>query len=131
MPKLFGVDIAGEVAKGLGPGLLDAQLIQLTEGSRDTNNPTAGKSTSERKLPCKGMISDNITHFLDNKNILGLGDTMRAQVGDKNILLLGGTIPGGKFPKPDDKIKIEGSTYRVVRVMRDPAAATYQCLARI
>lgn len=131
MPRLFGVDIAGEVAKGLGPGLLDAVLIQITEGSRDVNNPTAGKSASERKLPCKGMISDNVSHFLDNKNILGQGDTTRARVGDKNILLLGATIPGGKFPKPDDKVKIEGETFRIVRVLRDPAAATYQCLARI
>lgn len=121
MPKLFGVDIAAEVNKGLGPGLLSAQLRKVLPGTRSTNKPTAGLSQSVKRYPCKGMISDYANSKIDGT---------RVQANDREVLLLGASIAGNKVPEADDEITIEGKTYTIIRVARDPAAATYTCQVR-
>jgi len=120
MPKLFGVDIAAEVNKGLGPGLLSAQLRKVLPGTRGDTS-TAGITSSVKRYPCKGMISD----YADGKI-----DGTRIKSTDREVLLLGASIAGKKIPEADDEITIEGKTYTIIRVARDPAAATYTCQVR-
>lgn len=123
MPNLFGLDIAGIVNDNLGSQLLDATLIQVVEGTRSASDPTAGLPTSNRNIPCKGIIDEYLAREIDGTIV---------QTGDRKILLLGKSIKSGTVvPATGDKIKIEGVVYRILDIKRDPAAATYVCQARI
>lgn len=120
MPNLFGVDIAGVIAQAMGNGLLPATLIKTTAGERSSGEVTAGTNPSTSSTSCRGFIEDYKDYQLTSSLI---------KTGDKKITLLGGTL-AGVVPKPGDKITIESSTYNIIKVMRDPAAATYECQSR-
>jgi len=123
MPRLFGLDIAkiinDEIA-GAG-GVLDATLIQVTPGRRSATNPAGGTNPVVRSRRAKGFIDD----YAERQ----IAETI-VQTGDRRIILLGASIQGGAVPTPGDRIMIEGDSYQVIRVMRDPAAATYTCQVR-
>jgi hypothetical protein len=113
---LFGVDIAAIVASAVGPGVLDATLIRVTAGSRGANS-TGGTTPTSTNYACKG--------FIDSKDRESVGGTL-VKDGDVVIILIGNTISGGSIvPETNDKITIEGATYVVYGLDRDPAAATY------
>lgn len=119
MPKLFGVDIQGLVAKNLGPGLLVATLSKVTGQTR--TDGTGGLQPTTDDYNCKGFISDYNDYQLNGTLIL---------TGDRQVLLLGGTLPNNIVPKSGDKVTIESLQYNIIRVKRDPAAATYTCQVR-
>lgn len=119
--KLFGVDIAKEIAKGMAGGLLPAQLIKPVTGNRTTGDLTGGTNPSSKTYTCKGFTEEYRDSQFDGEVILR---------GDRKVILLGGTLPAAVAPQPGDKVKIENRTYSVVNVGRDPAAATYTCQAR-
>lgn len=121
MPKLFGVDIAAIIDSAMSGGLLDATLHSVTPGTRTPGDPTSGTQPTEVARSCKGMVDD----YTD-----GQIDGMLVQVGDRIVLLIGNSIDGLAVPEPGDGVTIEGVRYFVVRVKRDPAAATYVCQAR-
>ena len=116
---LFGVNISKLVADALGPGLLDATLSVITPGTR-SEDPTAGRQPTSVDFPCKG--------FIDSKDREEIGGTL-VKDGDVVIVLLGDTIDGGdSAPWVNDRVTIEGETYRIQGLDRDPAAATYTLL---
>lgn len=122
MTKLFGVDIAKEIAKGMGAGLLPVTLIKVVPGSRDNTSMTAGNSPSTRRYPCRGILEDYKASEFDGTEVVR---------GDQKVLILGGTLPLGIVPEPNDKITIEGRTRTVASIpSRDPAGATYLCQVR-
>lgn len=127
MAKLFGIDIAKEVAdaiKGAG-GVLDATLIVVTAGERSASDPTAGVEEKDRGIRCKGFVDVYRESQIDGTRI---------QMGDRKVVLLGKTIANGTVaPKPNDRITIEGQTMKIVQdgVTRDPASATYACQVRV
>lgn len=121
MPKLFGKDIAGKVAGALGKHLLPATLTSKTPGTRTAGSLSAGTNSDSTQASARGIIDDYDSAQIDGTLI---------QKDDRKVLLLGGTISGGVVPKPGDQVAIEGSTYNVVRVARDPAAATYTLQVR-
>jgi hypothetical protein len=121
---LFGVDIAGIIKDNIGPGVLDAVLTKFTPGTRTPGQLTGGTNPTNVTFACKG--------FIDRQ-----GKTnVRGSLADTNtvvIVLIGDTINGGaaaSAPKSDDHVTLEGITYVVLFVDRDPAAATYTLQAK-
>lgn len=121
MPKLFGKDIAKLVAQKMGSGLLPATLISRAPGSRTSGSLTSGTNPDEATASARGIIDDYAAGLVDGSLI---------QKDDRRVLLLAETISGGAIPKPNDSVTIEDVTYRVIRVQRDPAAATYTLQVR-
>jgi hypothetical protein len=112
--KLFGVDIAGEIGRALGPILQAATLTKYTTGSRTALSLAAGTNSTTTAITCRG--------FRDEK----------AEAGgrDVTVVLLGSTITNAGVrvvPEPGDTVTIQGETHAVTAVEHDPAAATYTC----
>ena len=121
MPNLFGQDIAGIIAREIGPGVLPATLTKVAAGNRNATNPTAGRALTESTFRGRGFIDEYETSKIDGTRI---------QQGDRRITLIANTFPGQPVPTSGDKIAIENETYTIVSVRRDPAAATYDCQSR-
>jgi len=120
--KLFGVNISKLIKDNIGPGVLDATLIKITQGSRTPGSLTAGRNPTTANVACKGFIDEQA---LRDKNGTLVDD------GTKTIVLIGDTIDGGaQAPRTADQITIEGATYNIEAIDRDPAAATYTCICR-
>lgn len=120
--KLFGVDIAGIVARQIGPGLLPAQITRMVAGARDPANLTAGPARTPQTFTARGMWED-----LPSSPPPGV----TFELNDRIALLIGDTIAPGGVPQRNDAIEIEGLTLWVVQLLnRDPAAATYRYLCR-
>lgn len=116
---LFGTDIAGIVAKEIGPGVLPAVLIKVVAGTRNPANPSAGTQPTETRYTCRG--------FIDSQKNDTRPTTITSQQ-NKVIVLIGDTIEQGQIPESTDKIEIEGLEYTIIgEIDRDPAAATYTC----
>ena len=121
MAKLFGVDIAKEINKGLGPGLPDATLTIVTPGTRTGGALTDGTNPTTTTHAAKGFMDDYEDFQIDGTII---------QRGDRMVVLLGDSIADGVIPAPGDRVTIEGEEFNIVNVKRDPAGATYTCQAR-
>lgn len=121
MPDLFGLDIAGIVADAIGPGVLDATLTKEVAGNRTEGSLTGGMNAVPTNYGCRGFVDDYSASQIDGTLI---------RENDHKVTLLGGTLPSGVIPQQGDEILIEGTTYEVIKVKRDPAAATYTCQAR-
>lgn len=120
--KLFGADIAGQLAKALGPLLLPCKLIKVTPGTRTTGALTAGTNPTKKTFSCRGMVESFATNLVDDTRILA---------GDRKIMILGDTLAKGIVPEPSDEVEIEGRIWIVINLIeRDPDAATYVLHAR-
>ena len=121
MPALFGIDIAGIVNQSIAQagGVLDATLIKVDKGSRTSGSITAGRQESQRPFACKG--------FIDDRELTRRESTLVQKTG-RIVSLLGASLPEGIEPDTDDQVTIEGQTYEVLALKRDPAAAVYELL---
>jgi hypothetical protein len=119
MPDLFGIDIAGIINDSIteAGGLVDAVLVVVEAGQRIPSDLTSGTNPIETSKDCQG--------FKDTLDRLR-PDTVVAEATDL-ILLLGASIQDEAIPKTGDKIIIENETKSILKVKRDPAAATYEC----
>ncbi len=119
MPNLFGIDIAGLINDEISAagGVLDATLIVVTPGTRTGGNLTGGTNPTEVSKTAKG--------FKDTLKILRPEEVV--ENATDVILLLGDSIEDLAVPKTADKITIESETKTILKVIRDPAAATYLC----
>ena len=121
MPKLFGIDIAGIIAKEIGPGLVDATIHRQTQSDRDPSDPGAGLPVTEDDITCKEVLA-----FFDIKEI----DGTLVQEDDRLVIVIVGTMSEEVEPLPTWGVTIEDKRYTVIRVRRDPAAATYSLQVR-
>lgn len=121
MPDIFQADIAGRIGRALGPKMLPATLIEVTPGQRSAGNLSGGRNPIETPHAARGFVDDYGDDQIDGTRI---------KKSDRIVTLFGATIENQKVPVADWKIQIEGSTYLIVRVKRDPAGATYECQAR-
>lgn len=115
--KLFGVNISKLIKDSVGPGVLNATLTVVTPASRTAGDLTDGTNPTTTDYDCKG--------FIDSKEKRRSSGTL-VEDGDEVIVLIGDTI--GAVPKVGDRITIEGKTYTIKQLDRDPAAATYTCI---
>ena len=115
--KLFGADIAGKIARSLGPKLPRGVLSKEVQGSRDPDNLAGGRSGTSTSHTFRGIR-------------IGLEslrkDTILPDARDA-VLIIGDTIRPAAIPVTNDKVLVESITFTVVGVSRDPDAATYTC----
>lgn len=114
--KLFNVDISGLVNKYVAPGLLAATLTKVTPGTRTPGSLSAGTNPTTTDYTCRGCIV--------SKGTREFPQTLVAD-GTVTILLVGDSIASGAVPELNDRVTIEGATYQIDELDRDPAAATY------
>lgn len=119
--NLFGANISGQLAAAMGALLNPVTLIKVKPGTRNPANPSAGTNPTRRSFPCRGMVDSYRTSQMDGTII---------KVGDRKVLVLGDTLPAGIVPEPNDEVRAESATYKVVAVERDPDAATYTIQVR-
>lgn len=120
--NLFGANISGVIAKAIGPGILPASLIKVVAGTRDPSNlsgPSLNSSTTSHAA--RGFIDDYSAFLIDGTRI---------KTGDRRVMLLGDTIADNKIPVQSDRVVIEGVSWLVIKVDRDPDAATYTLQVR-
>lgn len=119
--NLFGADIAGKVYAALKGQLLTATLIKVAAGTRTPGALTGGTNPTETSYAAEG--------FIDSKNRKDIGGTL-VEDGDVIIVLIGNSIASDQIPEVNDKVTIEGTTYRIRGLDRDPDAATYTLLSK-
>lgn len=130
MPSLFGIDIAAEVASGIAGagGVLDATLIKVTPGARIGGNLAGGTNPTTTSHACKG--------FMEKQDQTSGGSFLEITPGNltreerRTVYILGASIADGAVPLGGDRVTIEGGTYQVVQVSRDPAGAVYTLTVR-
>jgi hypothetical protein len=122
-PTLFGIDMAGVINEAMGADLLPATLTRPVPGTRASGSLSGGETVgaTSAAYPCRGFCEDYTAREIDGTHV---------RIGDRKILLLGGSLPDAIDPQPGDTIAIEGTSWRVQRVERDPAAATFTCQGR-
>lgn len=120
MPQLFGVDIAGIIGQVIGPLVLPATLRKMILGTR-SGDLTDGTQPTHVDYAARGFIEDYKDKDIDGTLI---------RTTDRKITLLGATIASSAVPEPQDTVTIEGKTFYIIKVLRDPAAATYNCQVR-
>lgn len=119
MPNLFGIDIAGELNKAMGSGLLPVVLTKSVKGTRTVGSLTAGTQPTSTTYTGRGFIDDYTDKQITGTTIV---------TGDRKVSILGASI--SVIPAANDRVTIEGLTYNIIKVKRDPAAAVYECQVR-
>lgn len=120
MPDLFGLDIAGIVRDAItgAGGLRPATLIKVTPGTRTALALAGGTNPTQASYTTQGILEIRTVH--------DAGDMTRRQKAV--ITLLGKPLTESSVaPEAGDRVTLEGATYDVTEVQRDPAAATYTC----
>ena len=115
--KLFGIDIAGIVNDTISPGLLDLTLTVTTPGTRTPGDLSGGTNPTTVVSTGKG-IKEPLTSIRPESIVQ---DAMAV------ILIIGDSLSPAAVPEEQDLVSIEGPDYTIIRVARDPAAATYTC----
>lgn len=121
MVELFGIDIAALVDENLSDGVLDATLTKFTPGTRTPSDLASGTNPTPEVFTAKGFIEDYTDRDFENTQI---------EIGDRRITLIANSIQNMAIPETGDRVFIEGESWNIKRVKRDPAAATYLCQAR-
>lgn len=117
MPDLFGIDIKGLVADEFGGNLVAGTLTKVTHGARAAGDLTAGRTQTTESVTFDGILQSFKTELIDGTNV---------QLGDRQVLIIVGTMSEEVEPEQGWSITIEGKTYTVVKLLeRDPAGATY------
>lgn len=117
--KLFGVNISKLIKDNVGPGVLDCTLSKFTPGTRTAGSLTGGRNATSADYSCKGFIDSQARRYFDESEV---------EDGAIFVVLIGDTI--GAVPTVGDQITIEGATYTILKIDRDPAAATYTCMSK-
>src|SRR5690349_9042681 len=119
------IDMVDATAKSLLGGDLivtAATLIKVTPGTRTPGAVSAGTNPTTISHPCEGIVKEFDTGLID-------GTTVKRE--DRQIWLLGESLPAGVEPKPNDRITIQGATYVVLGdVGRDAASFKFICHGR-
>lgn len=115
--NLFGADIAGQLARALGAGLLAGTLTKVTEGARSGNSTTA---------PAKTETGYSFKGYPESLDQLRDGSVLQDAQGA--VFLLGDTLPSGIVPEPGDFIAVANTAKsRIIKVTADPELAGYLC----
>lgn len=121
MPNLFGIDIAAVVKDAFAGQLVSGTLTRVTPGTRTPGALTGGENPTTTAHTFDGVYEEFTASQID-------GELVR--VGDRKVIMIAGTISPAAVPDVGDQITLEGDVTRVVRVSRDPAAASYTCHVR-
>lgn len=115
--RLFGIDITKLIADNIGPGVLPATLVKVTQGARTVGQLAGGMNPTTTSYACKGFVDSKDRRDRDGELV---------HSGAVTILLIGGTISGGSVaPEIGDRVTIESGTFLIETLDRDPAGATF------
>jgi hypothetical protein len=116
--------IAKEIHKAVTPRLtVDATLTKVTQGTRTVGQLTGGTNPTSVSYSCKG--------FVDQQAFSDRPDAPLVNYRARVAVLIGLSIENGTvIPAQGDQLTIEGATYNIASVARDPAKATYTCELR-
>ena len=120
--NIFGADIAGKIAKELGPLLLDLNLLVRNEADRTSGSLTGGRSVTYRKYPCKGAF---------NLQPMSLGEGSSMVETMYKVDILGDTLPSNIRPSVEDQVQLPDKTIVTIKtVASDPDEATFELMCR-
>ena len=118
MPRLFGFDIGGEIARRMGPGLRLGTLRTSIPGTRLGNDLAAGNSPSTTTHSFRG--------YKEPTTVLRAGTLV--EDASAVITILAGTIKPFVRPDEGDTVILDGETFTIVGpTQSDPAEATFLC----
>lgn len=117
MPNIFRANIDREIVNAMGPLVFKLTLTKSEPSTR--TDVTDGRTNVDTPYIGKGFIDDYRDSRVDDTIIL---------TGDRVVTILGASI--SVIPEPEDVVNIEGQDWKIVRVARDPAGATYECQVR-
>lgn len=118
----FGVDIAGTINENVSPGLPTvATLTKRITGTRTPGALTDGTQPTTQTATGKVVVSDYCAGQIDGTLI---------KAGDRKVLFIAESMSPVLVPEAGDRVTVEGATYFIVSVGRDPAVATYACQVR-
>ena len=115
----FGLDLPAIVGAGLDSVAKDATLLVVTIGARNATS-TKGLSVTKTSVPCRGYVEDFSESQIDGSLV-----TRK----DRLVTLFASSL-GSTVPKERDEVTIEGDTYKIQRVSRDPAGIVYRLTVR-
>ena len=122
MPDLFGIDIAGILWNSIqqAGGLVPLTLRVEVPGERGADR-TAGNNPTYSDHSGQGILGDYDDFQIQGTNV---------ERGDRRVTIIARSLSPLTTPSPGDRVEIEGTSYNVVAVKRDPAAATFTCQVR-
>lgn len=121
----FGVDVAGVINENISPGLpTTATIRKRVPGVRTPGALTGGTNPTELSATAKCVVGRYSAHLIDGTRI---------KEDDRRVTLIAESMVFATtafVPESDTLIDVEGKTYNVLSVGRDPAGATYSCHCR-
>jgi len=124
MSNLFNTDIAGQIESALTGQIKQATVKRTTTGTYDPVNDS--QSTTTASYDTEGFVED----YNERLKVEGV-----VQDNDRRIILLANPLDivpsvGDNDNKPDE-VEIEGDSYTIMHVERDPAGAIYTIQGRL
>lgn len=113
--SLFNIDLPGIINDAMGGLVLDATISVSTRSSDGQGGQTL---SYENPVAAKGFTDT----YSDFQRLSGVPAT------DRKIVILAAST--SVVPKEGDRVTIEGRTYDVISVNKDPASATYELQCR-
>jgi hypothetical protein len=119
--RFLGVDVAGEIFRRMGDRMIAATYTVVTPGTRGADL-SAGTNPKTADHVCRGFVEEFRSEQIDGANV---------RYGDRIVAILGASLPAAVAPRPNDRVMIEGVTYRVIRVLsRDAGQAVWRLHGR-
>lgn len=115
--KLFGVDIAKELASGFkkAGGLRPLTLRKFTKGTATVGSLTAG--TNDTPVEHTGQGFEEVMSIRERASLV--------KGASAKLSILGDSLPAGVIPEANDEVDLDGTTYTLMVGGSDPAAALY------
>ena len=122
MPDLFGLDIGGILRDAIGSagGLRPVTLVKVYTGSRVPGDLAGGTNADTVSYTTEGILEAG-----SDRDFTGTGWAMTRRQRAIVTVLGAPLTEAGVAPDVGDRVTIEGATYEIKIVDRDPAAATY------
>ena len=126
MVKLFGVAIDKIIHKELSPGLLPGTLYATAgPGERDPDRLTGGRVDSIGSIHSFRGIEQSYSSFeIDNELV---------EINDRKFLMIALSLSPMIEPQTGMLMAMDSAPsvlYRIIRVSKDPATATWVCQGR-
>ena len=121
MAKLFGIDLPAVFSRVMGKGALPATLTLVDPGYLPPSQLTGPPQERTSDHAARGLVNE-----YDEKQV----DGTIIQRGDRVVTLYAGSISGRVVPRQNDRVTIDGGTYRIIAVCSGAGRATYECQSR-
>lgn len=121
---IFGIDIQAEVADAIPSSEMPpVTLLKTTILTTYSRGLTYGPDTTVASYVTWGIEADYV--------LKAMKKATNVQEGDKGVMMIGKALEdAGVEPTTNDQVIIDGKTYDIIQVDRDPAKAQYLCRCR-